>query len=47
MYPAFRLLMPKFVSTLKELGLAMVNSVTKGYEKPVLEVKDIIELSKR
>lgn len=47
MFPVIRLLMPKFVSTLKELGLAMINSVTKGYEKSVFEVKDIIELSKR
>jgi len=47
MYPVFRLLMPKFVSTLSELGIAMINSVTKGYEKSVLEVKDIIDLSKR
>jgi hypothetical protein len=46
LYPVFRLLLPKYVSTLKELGLAMINSVIKGYEKPVLEVKDIIELAK-
>lgn len=45
--PVFRLLMPGFISTLKELGLAMINSVTKGYEKPVLEVKDIKELAGR
>lgn len=42
-----RVLLPKYVSTLKELGLAMINSVIYGYEKPVLEVTDIIELSKR
>jgi hypothetical protein len=47
LYPVFRLLMPNFVSTLKELGLAMINSVLYGYEKPVLEVKDIVELSKK
>ena len=46
-YPLFRILMPKYVSTLKELGLAMINSVVKGYEKPVLEVKDIVELAGR
>jgi uncharacterized protein YbjT (DUF2867 family) len=46
-YPVLRFLLPKFVSTLKELGLAMINSVTKGYEKPILEVKDIVELAKR
>lgn len=47
LYPVSRVLMPKYVSTLKELGLAMINSVIKGYEKPVLEVKDIVELAKR
>lgn len=47
LYPVFKALFPGMGSTLKELGTAMVNSATKGYEKPVLEVKDIIELSKR
>jgi hypothetical protein len=47
LYPVFRTLMPRFVSTLKELGLAMINSVLIGYEKPVLEVKDIVALSKK
>jgi hypothetical protein len=47
LYPVFRILMPKYVTTLKELGLAMINSVILGYEKPVLEVKDIVELSKK
>ena len=47
LYPALRALFPGFVSTLKEVGIAMINSVTYGYEKPVLEVKDIVELSKR
>jgi hypothetical protein len=45
--PVFRVLMPNYISTLKDLGLAMINSVSKGYEKPVLEVKDIAELAKR
>ncbi len=47
LYPPLRLLLPKYVSTLKELGIAMINAVLRGYEKPVLEVKDIVELSKR
>ena len=46
LYPVFRLILPKFVSTLKELGLAMINSVLIGYEKQVLEVPDIVKLSK-
>lgn len=45
-YPIFRLILPNFVSTLKELGIAMINSVTKGYEKQILEVRDIVKLSK-
>jgi Predicted nucleoside-diphosphate-sugar epimerases len=47
LYPVFRFLMPKYVSTLKELGLAMINSVLLGYDKSVIEVKDIILLSKK
>jgi hypothetical protein len=39
--------MPKFVSTLKELGLSMIISATKGYEKQILEVPDIVKLSKQ
>jgi hypothetical protein len=47
LYPVVRVLLPKYVSTLKELGLAMINSAIKGYEKPVLEVRDIVELARR
>jgi hypothetical protein len=47
LYPGLRAVFPKYVSTLKEVALAMINSVNYGYEKPVLEVKDLIELSKR
>jgi len=45
-YPVFRLLFPNFVLTLKELGIAMINSVTKDYEKHILEVRDIVNLSR-
>jgi hypothetical protein len=47
LYPPLRALFPKFVSTLKEVATAMINSVIYGYEKPVLEVKDIVALSKK
>jgi uncharacterized protein YbjT (DUF2867 family) len=47
LYPLFRSMMPKFVCTLKEVGIAMIHTVTKGYEKKVLEVPDIVELAKR
>jgi uncharacterized protein YbjT (DUF2867 family) len=47
LYPLLRIIIPGYVSTIGEVGLAMINCVTKGYEKQVLEVPDIIELSKR
>ena len=46
LYPVLRFAFPKFVITLKELGLAMINSAVKGYGKNILEVKDILFLSK-
>ena len=46
LYPILRAMFPNFVSTLKEVGTAMINSVIYGYEKPVLEVKDIVALGK-
>jgi hypothetical protein len=47
LYPVLRALFPKYVTTLKEVALAMINAAIYGYEKPVLEVKDLVELSKR
>ncbi|WP_250318105.1 NAD-dependent epimerase/dehydratase family protein [Pedobacter sp. B4-66] len=41
LYPLLRLLMPGRVSTLREVGQAMINSALKGYPKPILEVSDI------
>jgi hypothetical protein len=46
LYPALRALFPKFVTTLKEVAIAMINSVNYGYEKQVLEVNDILILAK-
>jgi hypothetical protein len=45
LYPVLRPLFPNFVSTLQEVGLAMINAATHGYEKQVLEVKDIVKLA--
>jgi len=45
MYPALRMLFPKVVCTLKEVGLAMIHTVTIGHESPILEVKDIVKLA--
>lgn len=47
LYPLARAVFPNYVSTLKELGMAMINSIIQGYEKQVLEVKDIVALSKK
>lgn len=47
MYPLLRAVFPRFVSTLAELGQAMLKAVTQGYEKNILEVKDIVALAKR
>jgi len=44
--PVFRFLFPKYVSSLRELGLAMINVVLKGYDRNVLEVRDIVKLGK-
>lgn len=46
MYPALRAVFPNQVSTLKEMGLAMIHAVSKGYEKNIVEVKDIVALAK-
>ena len=47
LFPVLRLLTPGYVCTLKEVGDAMINVVLKGYDKNVLEVKDIIALAKK
>ena len=46
-YPIGRALYPAGFSTLQELARAMINAATKGYEKRVLEVEDIVKLAKR
>ena len=45
LYPVLKLF-PKYVSTLSEVGVAMIKSVTIGYPKLVLEVRDIVKLAK-
>jgi uncharacterized protein YbjT (DUF2867 family) len=47
LFPIFKLIMPSYVSTLKEVGIAMINLAIDGYEKQVIEVKDINILSKK
>ncbi len=43
--PLVKLIFPKHICSLKEIGFAMINSVTKGYDKNVLEVMDIKKLA--
>lgn len=45
--PIIRFTMPNTISSLKELGLAMINASSIGYEKQIVEIKDIKELAKR
>jgi len=47
MMPLVQLLAPNAICSLKELGLAMINVASSGYEKHIIEVKDIKALAKR
>ena len=44
--PIIKILFPGYVCALNEIGLAMINSVLKDFDKNILEVKDIITLAK-
>lgn len=44
-YPLLRTLFPRFVTTLAQLGRAMINATLKGYHARILEVKDILAVS--
>ena len=44
--PVVKAVAPKYISSLKELGLAMINAAAKGYTKQVLEVPDIKALAR-
>jgi uncharacterized protein YbjT (DUF2867 family) len=46
LYPVMRVLFPRSVSTLEELGRAMLGTAIRGYRDRVLEVRDILELSR-
>jgi hypothetical protein len=47
MYPIAKRIIPNQVSTLNVVGKAMINCVTQGYEKQILEIKDINYLGNR
>ncbi len=44
-YHLFRKILPEYFSTLKELGLAMIHASATGYNKNIIEVKDIVKLA--
>ena len=44
--PIIKFIFPNFICTLSELGLAMIQAASKGYEKQTVEVVDIIDLSR-
>jgi len=46
LYPVVHALVPNRVSTMREVALAMIHSVMKGYPEQVLEIKDINALAK-
>jgi len=46
LYPLWRVLFPAQVSTLRDVALAMIHSVLRGYPRPALEVTDIKSLAR-
>jgi hypothetical protein len=46
-YPMWKLIFPKYVTTLREIGLAMINVTLYGSKKNILECRDIVQHSKR
>lgn len=46
LYPVWITFLPNWTCKMSDVGLAMINSVLKGYPKQVLEVKDIKALAK-
>lgn len=47
LFPVVKALFPGAACELSEVGQAMIKAVTKGYDKQVLDVKDIVALSKK
>jgi len=46
LYPIRQTLCPTDFCTLQEVGLAMINAVSVGYPKQILDVNDIVKLAK-
>jgi len=47
MYPLLKALIPKNITSSPQIGIAMINSVTKGYEKNILMNEDVNVLAGR
>ncbi|MBC7450257.1 MAG: epimerase [Cytophagales bacterium] len=47
MYPFFRAVFPKLVTTLKEVGLAMIYVSKHSYEKKIIDTTDIVLLAQK
>ena len=45
LYPLARRLAPGYVSTMQEVGRAMINVADFGFSRPVLEVRDIVAVA--
>ncbi len=45
-YPLWKILLPKYVCTLEDLGLAMIQATKRGYPKRILENPDIAEIAR-
>jgi len=46
-YPLWKLILPKYVTTLREIGLAIINATLYGSDKKIMECRDIIEKSRK
>jgi len=46
-YPILKLIFPKYVTTLREIGSAMINVTLYDSDKQILECRDIVHQSKR
>lgn len=47
LYPVLKIVLPKAVNTLRQVGQAMIYAARYGYEKAIVEVKDISILASR
>ena len=47
LYPILKIVYPSGASTLREIGLAMINVTNEGYPSHVMEVRDIIVAARR